>query len=224
MEEENEKKLKRILSVIVIIIMVIVCICLFNVLFRNDQYGYDLPNKGKTVTTTVDATYQKLTATQLEKYNNMLNDREFLLPLNNAIKGYNDLYNINILQNDARKFIYIYTKMKIDSREDINIDTINEESNNIFKYQIDAKNISNYYINDSYLYNVNENLYFCLKATSSKTEKNKLYLKFDYLSYNEELCNIANNDYTKEKEGLIVYSIIDDKYYIDSFTLLKKEG
>lgn len=226
MDDANVKKLSRILLLIIGLILVIIFIILGKYIFSTDRYGYTLPKKVTRSTTTkvIDYSYHVLSGEEKKIYNEKLKDETFLIPLNNAVKGMENVYNVNILQSDDSKIKYAYTRILMkDGTLDITPDMVKAEINSIFAYGVEDNNLNDYF-NNSNIYNYNANYTFCLKATERKEENNKLYLKFDYLSYEEELCNINALDYKTDKEGLIVFNKDNDKYYINSITLMKKEG
>ena len=226
MDGENEKKLSRILFLIVLVVIIIVLIPVCSYLFKTDRYGYKLPDyvKNKSTTKVVDKSYKELSEKEKIKYNEMLLDSNFLLPISNAIKNNLNIFGINLIQSDESKFIYAYTNLKLKDIQNINLDMLNEIIKDTFNYEITGEYIKNYYKNDEYIYNYNNDYTFCLKATNKKEENNVLYLKFDLLDYNDELCNTNRFDYNASKAGIITYNIVNDKYYINSFKIMKKEG
>ncbi len=226
MDDTNEKKLSRILLIIIGIVLLIVFAILGKYMFTTDKYGYTLPKSAiKKMTTKVrDNSYHILSNDEKVRYNEKLKNDTFLIPLNNAIIGMQEVYNVNLLQSDISKIKYAYTKILMnDGTLDVTPEMLKAEINNNFVYGIEDNNLNDYFANNN-KYNYNSNYSFCLKATESKEENNMLYLKFDYLSYDEELCSNTVLEYKTDKEGLIVFNKNSDKYYINSYTLMKKEG
>ena len=229
MDNSNEKKLEMILFFIILVIIIIVIASLSSYIFKTDRYGYELPEevlKKSTTTKIVDNSYIDLLENEKISYNKDLLDSNFLLPLNNSLSGNLSTYNINLIQNDESKFIFAYTKLKLSNKDNISLDTINEVIKNTFNYQISERYINKFYnsVNNNYSYDYSDNYTFCLKAKAKKEEKNYLYIKLDVLDYNEELCNVDRFDYETDKEGIISYKKVDNKYYINSFKIMKKEG
>lgn len=226
MEERNEKLLGKILLGVFFIIFVIILLSLKKFLFSTDNYEYDLPKIITTTTKTIEKIadpYNVLTDEEKVEYNEKLLNDEFLLPLNNVIKNDMDLDNIDLIQSDESRFIYSYSKLALKD-EDITFDTINLESINTFNNGINSDNLRKYFNDGKYYYELDTTYYYCLKATKTMNVNNKLYLKFDIISYNEESCNYKVLDYEPINEGLIVINQDEDKNYIDSFALIKKEG
>ena len=226
MDDKNEKKLNIILFLIFLVIIVIILISISGYLFKTDRYGYKLPDnvKSKSTTRVIDKSYKDLLENEKIAYNEKLLDSSFLLPINNATKHSINTFGINLIQNDESKFIYAYTSLKLKDKQNINLEMINEVIKDTFNYEITGNYIKEYYKDNEYVYNYNNDYTFCLKAISKKEENNNLYLKFDLLDYNEELCNTNRFDYEASKEGIITYNIVNDKYYINSFKIMKKEG
>ncbi len=225
MEDKNVKKLSIILLLIFVLVIGFVIIVFGKSIFGVNKYEYYLPKSVREPKANKEEVkYQPLLDEQKIIYNEKLNDKLFLIPLANAIIN-NNLTEVNLVQSDKSKFIYTYTYLSLKENSDITFDLLNEEVKNIFGYNIDKINISEYLTeNDTYTYNYNEESTFCLKAKEAKEDGNKLYLKFDYLSYDDKLCNTNEFNYTSLKEGEIIYHKLNDKYYIDSFEMLKKEG
>lgn len=222
MEDKNTKKLTIILIIILIIILSIVLISLLSYFSKTDIFGYhNYRNNSTTTTKVIDKTYNEASPEEKKYYNELLLTNNYLLPLNTIIKNNSEIYNINLLQSDESKFIYIYAKL---NKESLTINEINNEIKNIFNYQIDNKYISKYLNENTYSYELDDTKQYCFKLNNIKEENNSYYLNIDIINYNEEKCSQDELNYDSIKEGLLVISKNDDKYIINSFALIKKEG
>ncbi len=224
MNEVNEKKIAIIFFLLFLVVLFIVIASFNKSFFKIDTYDYDLPNNvtTKAVNKTVDRSYKDLDENEKVYYNELLN--KDLLAINNAIKNLN-YYNINLIQSEESKFIYAYTKLKLESKENINLEMLNKVISDTFNHEISDNYIKNYFNGKEYLYNYDKDYTFCLKAFAKKEENGYLYLKFDLLDYDDELCNTNTFNYnTNNKEGILTYNVLNGKYYIDSFKIMRKEG
>ena len=218
MIEKNEKRLVYLLLIIFILLIGIILLVLGKYVFGFNNYEYKLPNDmiKKEVKEYFDNSYIKLSESEKLEYNNKLNQEDFIIPLNNAVNKF-DAYNVNLLQSDNVKFIYASAKLKLRNEENIDFNMLKEEVKNTFNYDITDK----FYNGVS---NLNNDLKFCLKANSKKEKNSKLYLKLDFVLYDEDKCKVDNNDYAVNKYSLLVLKNDNNKYYIDSFKLIEKEG
>ena len=222
MLDNNEKKIVILLLVTLIIVILIIIFILGKIIFGVNNYEYKLPNDmiKKEVKKSFDDSYIKLTDNEIKEYNEKLSKDDFIISLNNSIKMNLESYNINLLQSDSSKFDYAYSRLKINNKDNIDFNLLQSEIKSIFNYDINDR----FYVENSY--NSNNELLFCLKANSKKVENNKLYLKLDYVLYDEVVCQKDNLDYEINKYGLLILDNDKDnnKYYIDSFKLIEKEG
>ena len=222
MEENNTKKLVKILLIVIIIVMIIVIISLISYFSKTDKYGYEGMKKYNEPTTKIiDNSYKEATIEEKISYNQLFNNKDFLLPMNTIIKKNWSLDNINLIQSDEAKFEYIFTKL---NQESLTLEEINNESKNVFNYEISSNLISKYLKDNSYIFNFQEEYPYCFKLKKIKKVSDKTYLNLDIIEFNEEKCSQDNLNYDSIREGVLILKNTEDKYYIELFALIKKEG
>ena len=127
----------------------------------------------------------------------------------------------NTIQSDEAKFEYIFTKL---NQESLTLEEINNESKNVFNYEISSNLISKYLKDNSYIFNFQEEYPYCFKLKKIKKVSDKTYLNLDIIEFNEEKCSQDNLNYDSIREGVLILKNTEDKYYIELFALIKKEG
>ena len=182
---------------------------------------YDVPT---SITTT---TKHELNENDKIRYNANLSEKNFLIAINNVIKGKISYNGVDLLDNDETKFIFIYSYLK--NREDIDkIDStlIQNYAMRIFRINLDSNQISPYYSDDNYYYEIDNNIQYILKVTDIREKENFTYIDVDILGYSEELIDSSITNYSNNliiKTGTIIAQNIDGQLYLSSFTLENRE-
>lgn len=221
MEDRETKYLAAVFGVVIFVILLIVVLALINTSTAFNHADYDVPT---SITTT---TKHELNENDKIRYNANLSEKNFLIAINNVIKGKISYNGVDLLDNDETKFIFIYSYLK--NREDIDkIDStlIQNYAMRIFRINLDSNQISPYYSDDNYYYEIDNNIQYILKVTDIREKENFTYIDVDILGYSEELIDSSITNYSNNliiKTGTIIAQNIDGQLYLSSFTLENRE-
>lgn len=221
MEDRETKYLAAVFGVVIFVILLIIVLALINTSTAFNHADYDLPT---SITTT---TKHELNENDKISYNANLSEKDFLIAINNVIKGKISYNGVDLLDNDETKFIFIYSYLK--NREDIDkIDStlIQNYAMRIFRINLDSNQISPYYSDDNYYYEIDNNIQYILKVTDIREKENFTYIDVDILGYSEELIDSSITNYSNNliiKTGTIIAQNIDGQLYLSSFTLENRE-
>ena len=221
MEDRETKYLAAVFGVVIFVILLIIVLALMNTSTAFNHADYDVPT---SITTT---TKHELNENDKIRYNANLSEKDFLIAINNVIKGKISYNGVDLLDNDETKFIFIYSYLK--NREDIDkIDStlIQNYAMRIFRINLDSNQISSYYSDDNYYYEIDNNIQYILKVTDIREKENFTYIDVDILGYSEELIDSSITNYSNNliiKTGTIIAQNIDGQLYLSSFTLENRE-
>lgn len=221
MEDRETKYLAAVFGVVIFVILLIIVLALMNTSTAFNHADYDVPT---SITTT---TKHELNENDKISYNANLSEKDFLIAINNVIKGKISYNGVDLLDNDETKFIFIYSYLK--NREDIDkIDStlIQNYAMRIFRINLDSNQISPYYSDDNYYYDIDNNIQYILKVTDIREKENFTYIDVDILGYSEELIDSSITNYSNNliiKTGTIIAQNIDGQLYLSSFTLENRE-
>lgn len=221
MEDRETKYLAAVFGVVIFVILLIIVLALINTSTAFNHADYDVPT---SITTT---TKHELNENDKISYNANLSEKDFLIAINNVIKGKISYNGVDLLDNDETKFIFIYSYLK--NREDIDkIDStlIQNYAMRIFRINLDSNQISPYYSDDNYYYEIDNNIQYILKVTDIREKENFTYIDVDILGYSEELIDSSITNYSNNliiKTGTIIAQNIDGQLYLSSFTLENRE-
>ena len=221
MEDRETKYLAAVFGVVIFVILLIIVLVLINTSTAFNHADYDVPT---SITTT---TKHELNENDKIRYNANLSEKDFLIAINNVIKGKISYNGVDLLDNDETKFIFIYSYLK--NREDIDkIDStlIQNYAMRIFRINLDSNQISPYYSDDNYYYEIDNNIQYILKVTDIREKENFTYIDVDILGYSEELIDSSITNYSNNliiKTGTIIAQNIDGQLYLSSFTLENRE-
>ena len=221
MEDRETKYLAAVFGVVIFVILLIIVLALINTSTAFNHADYDVPT---SITTT---TKHELNENDKISYNANLSEKNFLIAINNVIKGKISYNGVDLLDNDETKFIFIYSYLK--NREDIDkIDStlIQNYAMRIFRINLDSNQISPYYSDDNYYYEIDNNIQYILKVTDIREKENFTYIDVDILGYSEELIDSSITNYSNNliiKTGTIIAQNIDGQLYLSSFTLENRE-
>ncbi len=221
MEDRETKYLAAVFGVVIFVILLIIVLALMNTSTAFNHADYDVPT---SITTT---TKHELNENDKISYNANLSEKDFLIAINNVIKGKISYNGVDLLDNDETKFIFIYSYLK--NREDIDkIDStlIQNYAMRIFRINLDSNQISPYYSDDNYYYEIDNNIQYILKVTDIREKENFTYIDVDILGYSEELIDSSITNYSNNliiKTGTIIAQNIDGQLYLSSFTLENRE-
>ena len=221
MEDRETKYLAAVFGVVIFVILLIIVLDLMNTSTAFNHADYDVPT---SITTT---TKHELNENDKIRYNANLSEKDFLIAINNVIKGKISYNGVDLLDNDETKFIFIYSYLK--NREDIDkIDStlIQNYAMRIFRINLDSNQISPYYSDDNYYYDIDNNIQYILKVTDIREKENFTYIDVDILGYSEELIDSSITNYSNNliiKTGTIIAQNIDGQLYLSSFTLENRE-
>ena len=221
MEDRETKYLAAVFGVVIFVILLIIVLALMNTSTAFNHADYDVPT---SITTT---TKYELNENDKIRYNANLSEKNFLIAINNVIKGKISYNGVDLLDNDETKFIFIYSYLK--NREDIDkIDStlIQNYAMRIFRINLDSNQISPYYSDDNYYYEIDNNIQYILKVTDIREKENFTYIDVDILGYSEELIDSSITNYSNNliiKTGTIIAQNIDGQLYLSSFTLENRE-
>ena len=221
MEDRETKYLAAVFGVVIFVILLIIVLALMNTSTAFNHADYDVPT---SITTT---TKHELNENDKISYNANLSEKDFLIAINNVIKGKISYNGVDLLDNDETKFIFIYSYLK--NREDIDkIDStlIQNYAMRIFRINLDSNQISPYYSDDNYYYEIDNNIQYILKVTDIREKEDFTYIDVDILGYIEELIDSSITNYSNNliiKTGTIIAQNIDGQLYLSSFTLENRE-
>lgn len=221
MEDRETKYLAAVFGVVIFVILLIIVLALINTSTAFNHADYDVPT---SITTT---TKHELNENDKIRYNANLSEKDFLIAINNVIKGKISYNGVDLLDNDETKFIFIYSYLK--NREDIDkIDStlIQNYAMRIFRINLDSNQISPYYSDDNYYYEIDNNIQYILKVTDIREKENFTYIDVDILGYSEELIDSSITNYSNNliiKTGTIIAQNIDGQLYLSSFALENRE-
>ena len=221
MEDRETKYLAAVFGVVIFVILLIIVLALMNTSTAFNHADYDVPT---SITTT---TKHELNENDKIRYNANLSEKDFLIAINNVIKDKISYNGVDLLDNDETKFIFIYSYLK--NREDIDkIDStlIKNYAMRIFRINLDSNQISPYYSDDNYYYEIDNNIQYILKVTDIREKENFTYIDVDILGYSEELIDSSITNYSNNliiKTGTIIAQNIDGQLYLSSFTLENRE-
>ena len=221
MEDRETKYLAAVFGVVIFVILLIIVLALINTSTAFNHADYDVPT---SITTT---TKHELNENDKISYNANLSEKDFLIAINNVIKGKISYNGVDLLDNDETKFIFIYSYLK--NREDIDkIDStlIQNYAMRIFRINLDSNQISPYYSDDNYYYEIDNKIQYILKVTDIREKENFTYIDVDILGYSEELIDSSITNYSNNliiKTGTIIAQNIDGQLYLSSFTLENRE-
>ena len=221
MEDRETKYLAAVFGVVIFVILLIIVLALMNTSTAFNHADYDVPT---SITTT---TKHELNENDKIRYNANLSEKNFLIAINNVIKGKISYNGVDLLDNDETKFIFIYSYLK--NREDIDkIDStlIQNYAMRIFRINLDSNQISPYYSDDNYYYEIDNNIQYILKVTDIREKEDFTYIDVDILGYSEELIDSSITNYSNNliiKTGTIIAQNIDGQLYLSSFTLENRE-
>ena len=221
MEDRETKYLAAVFGVVIFVILLIIVLALINTSTAFNHADYDVPT---SITTT---TKHELNENDKISYNANLSEKNFLIAINNVIKGKISYNGVDLLDNDETKFIFIYSYLK--NREDIDkIDStlIQNYAMRIFRINLDSNQISPYYSDDNYYYEIDNKIQYILKVTDIREKENFTYIDVDILGYSEELIDSSITNYSNNliiKNGTIIAQNIDGQLYLSSFTLENRE-
>ena len=221
MEDRETKYLAAVFGVVIFVILLIIVLALMNTSTAFNHADYDVPT---SITTT---TKHELNENDKISYNANLSEKNFLIAINNVIKGKISYNGVDLLDNDETKFIFIYSYLK--NREDIDkIDStlIQNYAMRIFRINLDSNQISPYYSDDNYYYEIDNKIQYILKVTDIREKENFTYIDVDILGYSEELIDSSITNYSNNliiKTGTIIAQNIDGQLYLSSFTLENRE-
>ncbi|MDD4706422.1 MAG: hypothetical protein PHS24_04350 [Bacilli bacterium] len=222
MDEELNKRLKIILSVIFIIILLILVLYIFNQFLKLNTY--EEVKRTTTIKTTkkVDYDFTELTNDKKIIFNRYLNEINTLKAFNNAINKNHKVYNINLIQTEISKFKFIYTYLKLNNAEEnITFVKINEYSNKFFKTDLYQENLINYLQEEFYYYEFNnEEPDYCLKVNSEKD--NILFI--DMVKKENDICSNEVLNYDKNliiNQIKLEYLLMNEEMIYLSFMIVK---
>lgn len=221
MEDRETKYLAAVFGVVIFVILLIIVLALMNTSTAFNHADYDVPT---SITTT---TKHELNENDKISYNANLSEKDFLIAINNVIKDKISYNGVDLLDNDETKFIFIYSYLK--NREDtdkIDSTLIQNYAMRIFRINLDSNQISPYYSNDNYYYEIDNNIQYILKVTDIREKEDFTYIDVDILGYSEELIDSSITNYSNNliiKTGTIIAQNIDGQLYLNSFTLENRE-
>lgn len=221
MEDRETKYLAAVFGVVIFVILLIIILALMNTSTAFNHADYDVPT---SITTTAK---HELNENDKISYNANLSEKDFLIAINNVIKGKISYNGVDLLDNDETKFIFIYSYLK--NREDtdkIDSTLIQNYAMRIFRINLDSNQISSYYSDDNYYYEIDNNIQYILKVTDIREKEDFTYIDVDILGYSEELIDSSITNYSNNliiKTGTIIAQNIDGQLYLSSFALENRE-
>lgn len=221
MEDRETKYLAAVFGVVIFVILLVIVLALINTSTAFNHVDYDVP------TSTTTTTKHELNENDKISYNANLSEKDFLIAINNVIKGKISYNNVDLLDNDETKFIFIYSYLK--NREDtdkVDSTLIQNYAMRIFRINLDSNQISAYYSDDNYYYEIDNNIQYILKVTDIREKGDFTYIDVDILGYSEELIDSSITNYSNNliiKTGTIIAQNIDGQLYLSSFTLKNRE-
>lgn len=221
MEDRETKYLAAVFGVVIFVILLVIVLALINTSTAFNHVDYDVP------TSTTTTTKHELNENDKISYNANLSEKDFLIAINNVIKGKISYSSVDLLDNDETKFIFIYSYLK--NREDtdkVDSTLIQNYAMRIFRIKLDSNQISAYYSDDNYYYEIDNNIQYILKVTDIREKGDFTYIDVDILGYSEELIDSSITNYSNNliiKTGTIIAQNIDGQLYLSSFTLDNRE-
>ncbi len=221
MEDRETKYLAAVFGVVIFVILLVIVLALINTSTAFNHVDYDVP------TSTTTTTKHELNENDKISYNANLSEKDFLIAINNVIKGKISYNGVDLLDNDETKFIFIYSYLK--NREDtdkVDSTLIQNYAMRIFRIKLDSNQISAYYSDDNYYYEIDNNIQYILKVTDIREKGDFTYIDVDILGYSEELIDSSITNYSNNliiKTGTIIAQNIDGQLYLSSFTLENRE-
>ena len=221
MEDRETKYLAAVFGVVIFVILLVIVLALINTSTAFNHVDYDVP------TSTTTTTKHELNENDKISYNANLSEKDFLIAINNVIKGKISYSSVDLLDNDETKFIFIYSYLK--NREDtdkVDSTLIQNYAMRIFRIKLDSNQISAYYSDDNYYYEIDNNIQYILKVTDIREKGDFTYIDVDILGYSEELIDSSVTNYSNNliiKTGTIIAQNIDGQLYLSSFTLENRE-
>ena len=221
MEDRETKYLAAVFGVVIFVILLVIVLALINTSTAFNHVDYDVP------TSTTTTTKHELNENDKISYNANLSEKDFLIAINNVIKGKISYSSVDLLDNDETKFIFIYSYLK--NREDtdkVDSTLIQNYAMRIFRIKLDSNQISAYYSDDNYYYEIDNNIQYILKVTDIREKGDFTYIDVDILGYSEELIDSSITNYSNNliiKTGTIMAQNIDGQLYLSSFTLENRE-
>lgn len=221
MEDRETKYLEAVFGVVIFVILLVIVLALINTSTAFNHVDYDVP------TSTTTTTKHELNENDKISYNANLSEKDFLIAINNVIKGKISYSSVDLLDNDETKFIFIYSYLK--NREDtdkVDSTLIQNYAMRIFRIKLDSNQISAYYSDDNYYYEIDNNIQYILKVTDIREKGDFTYIDVDILGYSEELIDSSITNYSNNliiKTGTIIAQNIDGQLYLSSFTLENRE-
>ena len=221
MEDRETKYLAAVFGVVIFVILLVIVLALINTSTAFNHVDYDVP------TSTTTTTKHELNENDNISYNANLSEKDLLIAINNVIKGKISYSSVDLLDNDETKFIFIYSYLK--NREDtdkVDSTLIQNYAMRIFRIKLDSNQISAYYSDDNYYYEIDNNIQYILKVTDIREKGDFTYIDVDILGYSEELIDSSITNYSNNliiKTGTIIAQNIDGQLYLSSFTLENRE-
>lgn len=221
MEDRETKYLAAVFGVVIFVILLVIVLALINTSTAFNHVDYDVP------TSTTTTTKHELNENDKISYNANLSEKDFLIAINNVIKGKISYSSVDLLDNDETKFIFIYSYLK--NREDtdkVDSTLIQNYAMRIFRIKLDSNQISAYYSGDNYYYEIDNNIQYILKVTDIREKGDFTYIDVDILGYSEELIDSSITNYSNNliiKTGTIMAQNINGQLYLSSFTLENRE-
>lgn len=221
MEDRETKYLAAVFGVVIFVILLVIVLALINTSTAFNHVDYDVP------TSTTTTTKHELNENDKISYNANLSEKDFLIAINNVIKGKISYSSVDLLDNDETKFIFIYSYLK--NREDtdkVDSTLIQNYAMRIFRIKLDINQIRAYYSDDNYYYEIDNNIQYILKVTDIREKGDFTYIDVDILGYSEELIDSSITNYSNNliiKTGTIIAQNIDGQLYLSSFTLENRE-
>lgn len=223
MVDKEEKYLAAVFGVVIFIILLIILLALINASTAFSHVNFDVPPS----TITTKKVEQILNNDDKIKYNKDLANNNFLLAINNLIKNKNSFNGSNLFDSDKDKFIFAYTyfknKEQVEKIDDI---LIQNYVMRIFRTKLDGTQISAYYSDNGYYYEIDNNIQYILKVADVRVNGDYTYIDVDVLEYSEELNDYTITTYSDSsviKTGVIKAQNIEGSLYLNSFALLDRE-
>lgn len=221
MEDKETKYLAAVFGVVIFVILLVIVLALINTSTAFNHANYDVP------TSTTSKVKHELNENDKISYNTNLSEKGILIAFNNVIKGKISYNDTNLLDSDESKYIFIYSYLK--NREDVEIvdsTLLQNYAMRIFRVNLDDNQISAYYSNDSYYYEIDNNIQYILKVKDVRKKGDFTYIDVDILGYNEELIDSSITNYSNNliiKTGTIVAQNIGGQLCLNSFALHDRE-
>ena len=222
MEGKEEKYLALVFGVVIFVILLIIVLALINTSTAFSDANYDIP------TTVNKSTTKKVLRTEeMVSYNASLNEKSFLLAINNVIRGKISYNGDDLLKDNESKFLFIYSYYKSkDNFDSLNLNGLQNYAMLIFNTRLDSNEINAYYSNDSYYYEIDNNIQYILKVNDVRNVGDLVYIDVDLLGAGDEYDDYKVTRYPDSsviKMGTLIAINIDGKLYLRSFALQDRE-